>query len=112
METFVENTSIEADCSEMTLGEISEKFGIDRTLLLHMCNVYASIRDDTMVAALSAREKETLRLLAHGLPSKQIADRLCISLHTVNSHRKHILHKTGLGSAQELTLYALSLGLL
>lgn len=40
---------------------------------------------------LSRRQLEILSLLAGGMPSKQIADRLDISVHTVNRHRQDII---------------------
>lgn len=46
-------------------------------------------------SALSKREKEVLRLLAAGKPSKDIADTLCISAVTVRNHIQHILEKLG-----------------
>ncbi|WP_439695968.1 LuxR C-terminal-related transcriptional regulator [Mucilaginibacter sp. AW1-7] len=51
---------------------------------------------------LSKREKEILYLLAEGKPSKQIADILYISKHTVDTHRKNLLRKTGSASTVEL----------
>jgi len=42
---------------------------------------------------LTHREKEILRLIREGALSKEIADRLGISIHTVNNHRKNILGK-------------------
>ena len=41
------------------------------------------------------REKEVLRLLAQGIPSKEIADALCLSYHTVSTHRRNISGKIG-----------------
>ena len=55
---------------------------------------------------LSDRERQTLAALARGLSNKEIAHALCISRHTVVSHRKNIVRKTGLKTAQGLTLYA------
>ena len=43
----------------------------------------------------SKREKEILYLIAEGKSSKEIAYLLHISKHTVDSHRKNLLHKTG-----------------
>lgn len=51
---------------------------------------------------LSRREKEILYLIAEGKPSKEIADLLFISKHTVDSHRKNLLRKTGSASTVEL----------
>ena len=41
------------------------------------------------------REREILKLIVEGKDSKTIAEELYISLHTVNTHRKHILNKAG-----------------
>lgn len=56
---------------------------------------------------LSDREREVLIAVAQGLSSKEIADKLCISIHTVNSHRKNITHKTGIKSVAGLAVYAM-----
>ena len=44
---------------------------------------------------LSYRELEIIRLIAAGLGSKEIADKLFLSVHTVNTHRSNILEKAG-----------------
>ncbi len=56
---------------------------------------------------LSDRETEVLICLAKGLISKEIADKLNISVHTVNSHRKNITRKTGIKSIAGLAVYAM-----
>ncbi len=56
---------------------------------------------------LSSRETDVLVLVAKGLSSKEIADKLSISVHTVNSHRKNITHKTGIKSVAGLAVYAM-----
>lgn len=56
---------------------------------------------------LSDRETDVLVLVAKGLSSKEIADQLNISVHTVNSHRKNITHKTGIKSVAGLAVYAM-----
>ncbi|MBP5548753.1 MAG: helix-turn-helix transcriptional regulator [Bacteroidales bacterium] len=56
---------------------------------------------------LSERETDVLVLVARGLSSKAIADKLNISIHTVNSHRKNITHKTGIKSVAGLAVYAM-----
>lgn len=44
---------------------------------------------------LSGREREIMELISKGLSSLKISELLCISIHTVNNHRKNILHKIG-----------------
>ena len=56
---------------------------------------------------LSDRETDVLVLVAKGLSSKEIAETLHISIHTVNSHRKNITHKTGIKSVAGLAVYAM-----
>lgn len=51
------------------------------------------------------REKQVLKLLITGLPSKEIADVMCMSLHTVNTHRKNINSKIGALGYTTLTQY-------
>ncbi len=56
---------------------------------------------------LSNRETAVLVLVAKGLTNKEIADHLNVSPHTVMSHRKNIVHKTGIKSVAGLTVYAM-----
>ena len=55
---------------------------------------------------LSDRERDVLILVAKGFTNKEIASELSISPHTVISHRKNIVHKTGIRSVAGLTVYA------
>lgn len=61
---------------------------------------------------LSAREKQILSLIDKGLPSKEIADRLSISVHTVSRHRQEILNKLGTRNSIEACRVARELHLL
>jgi two-component system response regulator NreC len=61
-------------------------------------------------AALSVRETEVLSLIADGYTNTEIADRLSLSVRTVESHRAHIHRKTGRTSRAELVALARELG--
>ncbi len=56
---------------------------------------------------LSEREKDVLIQVVRGLSNKEIADVLCISTHTVISHRKNIARKLNIHSTAGLTIYAI-----
>ena len=56
---------------------------------------------------LSEREKDVLVQVVRGLSNKEIADVLCISTHTVSSHRKNIARKLNIHSTAGLTIYAI-----
>jgi NarL family two-component system response regulator LiaR len=61
---------------------------------------------------LSAREREVLQLVAEGASNKQIAERLVISLKTVEAHKEHIVRKLGVRGSAELIHYAIRSGLI
>tara|TARA_B110000503_G_scaffold45867_1_gene74953 strand:+ start:10119 stop:10751 length:633 start_codon:yes stop_codon:yes gene_type:complete len=61
---------------------------------------------------LTERENEITSLIASGLTNKEIGEKLHLSHHTVHSHRKNILKKLGVKSVSELTVYAMSVGLI
>lgn len=61
---------------------------------------------------LTEREIEILELIARGLTNREIADRLFISIKTVQAHRANIMEKLDLHDRVELTKYALRKGLI
>ncbi len=67
---------------------------------------------DSDYGRLTPREQEIMRMLAEGLPKSEIADRLCISIKTVENHRSNIMKKLDLHSAMDLVRYAAKLGLI
>lgn len=71
----------------------------------------ADTGDRGVFSLLSGREREVLQLLAEGLATKEIADRLTLSVKTVESHRKSVMDKLGIHSIAELTKYAIREGL-
>ncbi len=62
--------------------------------------------------SLSAREKEVLRLLAGGMTNKNISEHLCISINTVETHRKKIMKKLNLHNLSDIIKYTMVHGLL
>ena len=62
--------------------------------------------------ALTAREQEVMVLLAEGLSSPQVAEKLFISPKTVENHRANIMRKLGIHSTIELVRQAAKLGLI
>jgi DNA-binding NarL/FixJ family response regulator len=63
-------------------------------------------------AILSTREVEVLGLVSKGFASKEIADKLFLSVNTVNNHRQNILEKVRASNTSEAITYAKNLGLL
>ncbi|MBW1785316.1 MAG: response regulator transcription factor, partial [Deltaproteobacteria bacterium] len=65
---------------------------------------------DGAYGTLTPREQEVMRLLADGVPVKEIAERLFISHKTVENHRSNIMAKLDLQTSHELVRYAARLG--
>jgi DNA-binding NarL/FixJ family response regulator len=61
---------------------------------------------------LTAREKMVLRLIASGFTNKQIADKLSISIKTVETHRTRIMQKLNAHKTADLVRYAIKTGLI
>lgn len=59
---------------------------------------------------LTISEVEIVRLIAGGMTTKDIAEKKCISFHTVNTHRKNIFRKLGVSNASELIIHAIKAG--
>jgi DNA-binding NarL/FixJ family response regulator len=59
---------------------------------------------------LTTREREVLKLIAEGLSNKDIADRLFVSVRTIEHHRAHIMRKLNIKSTANLVKYAIRKG--
>jgi two-component system, NarL family, response regulator NreC len=66
----------------------------------------AAARDGGPLACLSPREREIFGLLVRGLSNRSIAQQLCISVKTVETHRTHIHEKLGVHSIAQLIHFA------
>ena len=67
---------------------------------------------DRETSSLSRRELEVLVRIAEGSTNKQIADRLGISVRTVETHRENLMRKLGVQGTAALTKWAVSRGLI
>ena len=70
-----------------------------------------AMRRGVETEGLSPREAEVLRLIALGLTSAEISERLHLSRRTVEAHRRRIHRKLGLGKRSEVVRYAVTHGL-
>ncbi|WP_300666478.1 response regulator transcription factor [Fluviicola sp.] len=60
---------------------------------------------------LSERETEIITMIAEGLTNVMIADALCLSNHTINTHRKNIMAKLGVKNTAGIVIYAVKTNL-
>lgn len=99
-----------------------EKPFTDEALLLALEEVFATLDDEVkadsaqrcaakLVTSLSRRERETLQGLVGGLPNKAVANKLGISVRTVEMHRSNLMDRLGVKSLAEAAHIALAAGL-
>jgi DNA-binding NarL/FixJ family response regulator len=99
--------------SRTARGEAVFTPGLAGLVLGEYCKIAAEpqVRGGDPGPVLTERETEILRLVAKGLSSKQIADRLVISYRTVQNHVQNALTKLQLHNRVELTRYVIEQGL-
>lgn len=68
--------------------------------------------DERGLSRLSGRETQVLKFIVEGLANKEIADRLQLSVRTVEKHRQRIMNKLRIHKATELVKYALTQGVI
>jgi DNA-binding NarL/FixJ family response regulator len=106
---FVSKT--QADHAELaeairTVAGGLEYFGRDISAIVY--DVYvAKKRTTTITPEFTERERDVILACRDGLQYKEIADRLGISFHTVNTHKKNIFVKLGINNTMEMVQYAL-----
>jgi DNA-binding NarL/FixJ family response regulator len=71
-----------------------------------------AIENRSPLAKLTSRQVEVLRLVAEGLRTREIADRLKLSVKTVESHRGEVMKRLGMHDVVSLVRYALRVGLI
>lgn len=87
--------------SRIAVGESACPPQVSTTLLRHLTLIATERRAGPVKLDLTAREMQILRMLEMGLSNRDIADRLCISLHTVKNHVHAVLSKLGVNTRAE-----------
>jgi len=75
------------------------------TIIAHIAGTKAKQRL-TIDKEISDREKEVLRLIVQELSNQQMADKLFISIRTIEAHKRNLLEKTGCKNIAGLVMYA------
>jgi len=77
-----------------------------------LLNKQPRVPEATPIDTLSEREREVLSDVARGYTSKQTADRIGLSVKTVESYRARMMHKLGLKTRADMVRLAVECGLL
>ncbi len=80
-------------------------------IIERMPELFTASHDSQALESLTTREREVLQLIAEGLTTKGIADKLGISARTADVHRSHLMQKLDTHNVAGLTRLAISFGL-
>lgn len=106
------------ECSESEILDAvhatakGDKFYCNRILDVVTESKKEGAGQDCSPTSLSKREIEVVEYIAQGLTAAEVADKMCLSVHTINTHRKNIFKKLGVNSTTELVRYALKTALI
>ncbi len=106
------------ECSESEILDAvratakGDKFYCNRILDVVSASTEEGAGQDCSPTVLSQREVEVVEYIAQGLTAAQVAEKMCLSVHTINTHRKNIFKKLGVNSTTELVRYALKTALI
>ncbi len=76
----------------------------------YMDSMFSREKEGSIIPELSRREVDVLKLIANEYITREIADKLCISQHTVDTHRKNLLSKLNIRNTAGLVRYAIKNG--
>jgi DNA-binding NarL/FixJ family response regulator len=86
-------------------GEVYLSVDMSRRMMSQL--VGHKTADQDPLSVLSDRELEVYQMVGDGLTTRQIADRLFLSVKTIETHKAHVKEKLQLASANELTKHAI-----
>lgn len=78
--------------------------------IMDAMNRKKEVQTNVMNVELTEREMDVLKLIAAEMTTNEIADKLCISSHTVETHRKNLISKLQVRNSMGLVKYAMEMG--
>ena len=79
---------------------------VAQTVMNNLAKKKARSRSEALATPLTPREKEVYQLIMEEYSNQEIADKLFISIRTVEVHKRNLLEKTGAKNTTGLVLYA------
>ncbi len=80
-------------------------------VLGELAQLDTDLTEERSSSELSMRERQVLALISGGLSNRDIADRLALSVRTIETHRQHVMNKLDIHSVAGLTKYSITEGL-
>lgn len=99
----INQTELELLMNYLRKSEPFKDSFVERKLAFNPEQVFRNTCSDLNI---SEREVEIIKHIAEGFINKEIADKLFLSTHTVNTHRKNIMSKLGVSNATGIVIFA------
>lgn len=109
---YLLKTSTPADIIRSIENVVDGGTPIDPHIAKKLMDAYVGRKHDESIYNLSQREKEIVKLFTEGLSTEEIAQKLCISFNTVNTHRRNIFTKLDVHTRHGLVAKAYKEGLI
>ena len=112
------NSFLTKECDETEIRNAiyatakGERFFCGKILDIIFEKHYSKEEDNCEPTELTTRELEIVKLITEGKSTREIADQLCLSHHTIYTHKKNVMKKLKIKSTSELILYAVNSGLI
>ncbi len=109
---YLPKTSASRELVEAIHTVMTGKIYVSSAVLSNLMDAQRLAKDpDSAFAKLTDREREVLQLLAEGYATKEVADKLNLSVPTVHTHRQHLMQKLEARGVADLVHYAIREGI-
>jgi two-component system response regulator NreC len=105
-------TELLAAVRSVAVGKVYLHSSVAHLLVNDYLEKVKSDDDHSGIGKLTDREREIMLLIIKGSTNREIAERLTISIHTVNNHRANLMEKLGVHNQVELIKYAIKKGII
>ena len=106
LSSVIDPSALKAYDGQIAICDDTDEIADKLNRLLHAASEDDE-REGTGTEVLSQREKEIVTCVVKGMTNKAIADKLCLSIHTIITHRRNIARKLQIHSSAGLTIYAI-----
>jgi DNA-binding NarL/FixJ family response regulator len=111
---YILKTRVHDDLIRAIKAAVAEEVYLSSRITGIVANDYVSnlpASDQSPFAVLTSREREVLQLISEGKSTKECALRLYVSVKTIESTRRQIMHKLNIHNIADLTKYAINEGI-
>ncbi len=103
---YITKTTLGADLPVLVRQTAEGAFPVSPDIAAYLLDIDEDITSDTSIDRLTPREREVVNLIARGYTYRETAERLGITVKTLENHMHHIFEKLSVASRHELTALA------